>query len=870
MIIVLSVLLFTASDYPFVIFWSLYCLSFYLRLPITPLLSFGHCIVCPSIYGFRLPLCYLVVIVLSVLLFTASDYPFGILVIVLSVLLFTACDYPFVIFWSLYCLSFYLRLPITPLVFCSLYCLSFYLRLPITPLLSFGHCIVCPSIYGLRLPLCYLLVIVLSVLLFTAITPLLSFGHCIICPSIYDLRLPLCYILIIVLSVLLFTASDYPFVILWSLYCLSFYLRPPITSLLYFDHCIVCPSIYGFRLPLCHPLVIVLSVLLFTASDYPFVIFWSLYCLSFYLRLPITSLLYFDLVVIVLSVLLFTASDYPFVIFGHCIVCPSIYGFRLPLCYLLVIVLSVLLFTASDYPFGILFIVLSVLLFTASDYPFVIFWPLYCLSFYLRLPITPLLSCGHCIVCPSIYDLRLPLCYILIIVLSVLLFTASDYPFVILWSLYCLSFYLRLPITPLLSFGHCIVCPSIYGFRLLLCYLVVIVLSVLLFTASDYPFGILVIVLSVLLFTVSDYPFVIFWSLYCLSFYLRLPITPLVFCSLYCLSFYLRLPITPLLSFGHCIVCPSIYGFRLPLCYLVVIVLSVLLFTASDYPFVFFWSLYCLSFYLRLPITPLLSCGHCIVCPSIDGFRLPLWYFVHCIVCPSIYGDYPFVIVWSLYYLSFYLRPPITSLLYFDHCIVCPSIYGFRLPLCYLAVILLSVLLFTASDYPFVILWSLYCLSFYLQLPITPLLSCGHCIVCPSIYGFRLPLCYLAVIVLSVLLFTASDYPFVILWSLYCLSFYLRLNYPFGILVIVLSPLALPLGSLYCLSFYLRIPITPLLSFGHCIVCPSIYGFRLPLWYFGHCIVCPSIYGFRLPLCYLLVIVLSVLLFTLPITTLFS
>jgi hypothetical protein len=293
--------------------------------------------------------------------------------------------------------------------------------------------------------------------------------------------------------------------------------------------------------------------------------------------------------------------------------------------------------------------------------------------------------------------------------------------------------------------------------------------------------------------------------------------------------------------------------------FLLVIVLSVLLFTASDYPFVIFWSLYCLSFYLRLPITPLLSCGHCIVCPSIYGFRLPLWYFVHCIVCPSIYVDYPFVIVWSLYYLSFYLRPPITSLLYFDHCIVCPSIYGFRLPLCYLAVILLSVLLFTASDYPFVILWSLYCLSFYLQLPITPLLSCGHCIVCPSIYGFRLPLCYLAVIVLSVLLFTASDYPFVILWSLYCLSFYLRLP---------ITPLAF--WSLYCLSFYLRLPITPLLSFGHCIVCPSIYGFRLPLWYFGHCIVCPSIYGFRLPLCYLLVIVLSVLLFTLPITTLFS
>ena len=165
--------------------------------------------------------------------------------------------------------------------------------------------------------------------------------------------------------------------------------------------------------------------------------------------------------------------------------------------------------------------------------------------------------------------------------LSVLLrFTASDYPFGIFWSLCCLSFNLRLLITPLVSFGHCVVCPSsIYGFWLPLWYLLVIVLSVLRFTASDYPFG-------------------IFWSLCCLSFDLRLLITPLV-------------------SFGHCVVCPSIYGFWLPLWYLLVIVLSVLLrFAASDYPFGIFWSLCCLSFDLRLLITPLVSFGHCVVCPS--------------------------------------------------------------------------------------------------------------------------------------------------------------------------------------------------------------------------------------------------------------
>ena len=47
-----------------------------------------------------------------------------------------------------------------------------------------------------------------------------------------------------------------------------------------------------------------------------------------------------------------------------------------------------------------------------------------------------------------------------------------------------------------------------------------------------------------------------------------------------------------------------------------------------------------------------------------------------------------------------------------------------------------------------------------------------------------------------------------------------------------------------CLSFCV-------FSFGHCVVCSSIYGFWLPLWYlqtllscpfsFRHCIVCPSI-----------------------------
>ena len=777
--IVLSVLLrFTASHYSFGIFWSLYFLSLYaLRLLITPLIYFGHCIVCPStLYGFSLLLWYLLVIVLSVLLrFTASHYSFD-------------------IFWSLYCLSFYaLRLLITPLVsfghcivypstlygfslllwyllaivlsvflrftashypfgiFWPLYCLSFYaLRLLITPLVSFGHCIVCLStLYGFSLPLWYLLAIVLSVLLrFPAshyyfgifgslyclsfdslrllITLLVSFGHCIVCHStLYGFSLPIWYLLAVVLSVLLrFTASHYSFGIFWPLFCLSFYaLRLLITPLVSFGHCIVCPStLYGFSLILWYLLAIVLSVLLrFTASHYPFGIFWSLYFLSLYaLRLLITPLVSFGHCIVCPSTLLRLLIT-PLVSFGHCIVCPSrLHRFSLPFWYLLAIVLSVhLRFTASHYSFGIFWSLycLSFYAFTASHYSFGIFWPLFCLSFYaLRLLITPLVSFGHCIVCPStLYGFSLILWYLLAIVLSVLLrFTASHYSFGIFWSLYFLSLYaLRLLITPLIYFGHCIVCPStLYGFSLLLWYLLVIVLSVLLrFTASHYSFD-------------------IFWSLYCLSFYA------------------LRLLITPLVSFGHCIVYPStLYGFSLLLWYLLAIALSVLLrFTASHYPFGIFWPLYCLSFYaLRLLITPLVSFGHCIVCPTLYGFSLLLWYLLAIVLSVLLRftaSHYSFGIFWPLYCVSFYaLRLLITPLVSFGHCIVCPStLYVFSLPLWYLLAIVLSVLLrFTASHYSFGIFWPLHCLSYALRLLITPLVSFGHCIVCPStLYGFSL------------------------------------------------------------------------------------------------------------------------------------
>jgi hypothetical protein len=49
-------------------------------------------------------------------------------------------------------------------------------------------------------------------------------------------------------------------------------------------------------------------------------------------------------------------------------------------------------------------------------------------------------------------------------------------------------------------------------------------------------------------------------------------------------------------------------------------------------------------------------------------------------------------------------------------------------------------------------------------------------------------------------------------------------------------------------------------SEGHCIVCPSIYGFGLPLWHletFGHYIVCSLTYAFWLPFGILKVLIIT-------------
>ena len=876
LVIVLSVPPVTASDCTFDIYWSLCYLYLHLQLLIAHLISFDHCVICTPIYSFWLPfdifwsLCYLylhlqllialwylLVIVLSVPPVTTSDCPLWyLLVIVLSVPPFTSCDCPFGIFWSL----------------CYLY---LHLQLLIAPLLSFGHCVIRPSIYSFWLPLWYLLVIVLSVPPFTAsdcpfeivwslcylslqlqllIAPLISFGHCVICPSSYGFWLPLWYLLVIVLSVPPFTASDCPFAIFWSLCYPSLHLQLLIAPLVSFGHCVIRTSIYSFWLPLCYLLVIVLSVPPFTASDCPFGIFWSLCYPYLHLQLLIATL----------------------VSFGHCVIRPSSYGFWLPLWYLLVIVLSVPPVTASDCPFGIfwslcypylhlqlliaplvafghcvirpssycfwlplwflLVIVLSLPPFTASDCPFEIVCSLCYLSLQLQLLIAPLVSFGHCVICPSSYSFWLPFWYLLVIVLFVPPFTASDCPFGIFWSLCYPFLQLRLLIKPLVSFGHCVISPSIYSFWLPLWYLLVIVLSVPAVTASDCPFA-------------------IFWSL-CYP------------------SLHLQLLISPLVSFGHCVIRTSIYSFWLPLWYLLVIVLSVPPVTASDCPFGIFWSLCYPYLHLQLLIAPLVSFGHCVIRPSSYGFWLPLWYLL--VILPSVppftASDCPFDIFWSLCYSSLHLQLLIALLISFGHCVICPSIYSFWLPLCYLLVIVLFVPPFTASDCPFDIFWSLCYLSLHLQLLIAPLVSFGHCVICPSSYSFWLPLCYLLVIVLSVPPFTASDCPFDIFWSLCYLSLHLQLL------------------------------IAPFKLFGHCVICPSSYSFWLPLWNclvivfsvppviasdcpfdifwslcysslhlqlliaplisFGHCVIRPPIYCFWLPLWYLVVILLSVPPFT--------
>jgi hypothetical protein len=116
----------------------------------------------------------------------------------------------------------------------------------------------------------------------------------------------------------------------------------------FFEHCIVCPSNYGFCLPFWHLQTFIIYYakswqykltkmsdnMLLTPKLYPTIVGfktgfkWEICC----------SIFSFQCSVLQIIVCPFS--------FGHCIVYRSIYGFWLPLWYLR--------FTASDYPFGIL------------------------------------------------------------------------------------------------------------------------------------------------------------------------------------------------------------------------------------------------------------------------------------------------------------------------------------------------------------------------------------------------------------------------------------------------------------------------------------------------------------------------------------
>ena len=861
---VLSVLTWhTDSDYTLGIFWPLFCLFFYdIQILITPLVSFGHCVVCSSmIYIFWLhlgifwPLCCLFFydiqilithlvsfghcVVCSSIIYRFWLHPWYLLAIVLSVLLwYTDFDYPLGIFWPLCFLFFYgIQILITPLVSFGhcVVCSSMIYRFWLSLLVSFGHCVVCSSMIYRNL-----------------ITPLLSVGHCVVCSSmIYRFWLHPWHLLAIVLSVLLwYTDSDYTLGIFWPLFCLFFYDLGMVITPWYLLAIVLSLLLWviGFWLHPWYLLAIVFSVLLwYTDSDYTLVIFW-----------PWRFLFFYDIQIMIT----------PLVSFSHCVVCSSMtYRFWLYTWYHLTTVLSVLTgHTDSDYTLGI-------------------FWPLFCLFFYdIQILITPLVSFGHCVVCSSmiyIFWLHLgifwPLCCLFFYDIQIL-----DYTLGIFWPLCCLFFYnIQILITPLVSFGHCVVCSSmIYRFWLPPWYLLVIVLSVLWYIEFWLHLCyLLAIVLSVLLwYTDSDYNLGIFWSLCCLFFY------------------DIQILITPLVSVGNCVVCSSmIYRFWLPPWYLLAIVLSVSLwYTDSDYTLGIFRPLCCLFFYdLRILISSLVSFGNCVFCSSmIDGFWLSLGIF------------------WTLCCLFFYdLHILITPLVSFGHCVVFSSmIYRFWLHPWYLLAILLSVLLwYTDSDYTLGIFWPLCCLFFYnIQILITPLVSFGHCVFCSSmIYRFWLPSWYLSAIVLSVLLwltnsdylpwyllaillsvllwFTDSDYPLVsfghcVVCSSMIYRFWLP---PWYLLTIVLSVHLWYTDSDYtlgifwplcCLFFYaIQILIIPLVSFGNCVVCSSmIYGFWLslgifwplcclffydiqilitPLASFGHCVVCSSmIYRFWIPL----------------------
>ena len=887
---------------PLGIFCPLFCLSFIdLRLLITPW--------------------YLFSIILFVLhWFTPSYYPS------VSFVHYFVCPsliYAFLLHLGIFCPLFFLSFIDSRLLITAWYLLSIafsvfhWLTSSYYPLVSFVHCFFCPSlIHAFLLPLgifcpllClfvidlrllitpwYLLSIVLSVFhwLTSSYYALVSFVHCFFCPSlIYPFLLPLgifcpllClsfidlrllitprYLLSIILSVLhWFTPSYYPSVS--------------------FVHYFVCPSlIYTFLLP--HG------------------IFCPLFFLSFIdSRLLITA---WYLLSIALSVLhWFTPSYYRLVSFVHYFVCPSlIYAFLLPLgIFFPLFCLSFIDLHLLITPRYLLSIILSVLhWFTPSYYTLVSFVHCFFCHSLIHAFLLPLgIFCP--LLFPSFIDLHLLITpwYLLSIVFSVLhWFTTSYYR--------------------LVSFVHCFVCPSlIYAFL----WPLGIFCSLLCLSFNDLhllitPRYLLSIILSVLhWFTPSYYPMVSFvHCLFCPSL-IHAFLLPLgIFCPLLCLSVIdLRLLITawyllsiilsvlhwftpsyyPMVSFVHCFFCPSlIHAFLLPLgIFCPLLCLSVidlrLLITAwyllSIILSVLYW--FTPSYY------PLVSFVHCFFCPSlIHAFLLPLGIFcpLLCLSCIDLR-----LLITAWYLLSIILSvlhwftPSYYPLVSFVHYFVCPSlIYAFLLPLgIFCPLFCLSFIDLRLLITPWYLLSIVFSVLHWFTPSYYPLASFVHCFVCSSlIYAFLLPLgifcplfCpsfidlhllitpwYLLSIVFSVLhWFTPSYYPLV---SFVHCFFRLSLTYifllPLGIFcpLFFLSFIDLPLliTAWYLLSIILSVLhwFTPsyytLVSFVHCFFCHSlIHAFLLPLGIFCP-LLCPSFIDLHLLITpwYLLSIVFSVL-----------
>jgi hypothetical protein len=258
-------------------FLPLYCVSFDLRLLITP--SNFSCLYVLSIVKEKLEgvirsrkpkdtqyngknikitpssfsCLFVLSIVLCVLRFTSFDYTFN--------LFLSLCSCHCIVCPSVYGFWLYLQAFLV-CKFLPFYCVSFGLRLLIIPScfslsLCSCNCVVCSSVYGFWLPLEAFLVFMFLPLY------CLSFSvRLLITPSNFSCL----YVLPVVYCVLRFTACDYPFKLFFvfmflQLYCAFFGVRLLIT-----------PSSFSCL----YVLAIVLCVLRFPASDYPFKLFLSL------------------------------------------------------------------------------------------------------------------------------------------------------------------------------------------------------------------------------------------------------------------------------------------------------------------------------------------------------------------------------------------------------------------------------------------------------------------------------------------------------------------------------------------------------------------------------------------------------------------